>query len=184
MFRLLLLGLILLLIFYFVVIYNRFQALKNGAEATLNQIKVALKKKLDLIGQLVESVENYANYERSLIEYVTQMRKEILSANSPKDIEKLDKDSSKVFERILAFAEAYPELKTSEVVKDLNRSIAEVEDEIARLRYTYNNIVQEFNTLLDQFPSNLVAKAFGFSKKEYLKIEGLEKKPKLDWFKS
>ncbi len=77
--------------------------------------------------------------------------------------------------------ENYPDLKTSQTVQELISAIREVEDEIARHRYTYNNIVQEFNTKIDTVPSNLVARIFGFNKMPYLELEDVDVRPKLEW---
>ena len=175
-------GVFVLFVLYTISVYNRFQTLKNGAEATLNQVKVALKKRLDLISQLVESVKSYANFEKETLTKVTELRTSIFKTSSPKEIEKAEVESRAILGNVLATFENYPELKTSDLAKDLNRSIQEVEDEIARLRYTYNNIVQEFNTALDTFPSGLVGKLFGFSKLEYLQFgEEVEKRPEVKW---
>ncbi len=158
------------------------QKLKNGAEATFNQIKVALKKRLDLINQLVESVKSYANFEREMLTKITELRSSIFKTNSPKEIEKTEAESKAILGNILATFENYLELKTSDLAKDLKRSIQEIEDEIARLRYTYNNIVQEFNTALDLFPSGIIGKLFGFKKLEYLQFgEEVEKRPGIKW---
>ena len=179
---LIVLGVFVLLILYTISVYNRFQTLKNGAQATLNQVKVALKKRLDLISQLVESVKSYANFEKETLTKVTELRTSIFKSTSPKEIEKAEAESRAILGNVLATFENYPELKTSELAKDLNRSIQEVEDEIARLRYTYNNIVQEFNTALDLFPSGIVGKFFGFTKLEYLQFgKEVEKRPEVKW---
>ena len=179
---LIVLGVFVLLILYTVSVYNRFQTLRNGAEATLNQVKVALKKRLDLISQLVESVKSYANFEKETLTKITELRTSIFKTSSPKEIEKAEAESRAILGNILATFENYPELKTSDLAKDLNRSIQEVEDEIARLRYTYNNIVQEFNTALDTIPSGIIGKLFGFKKLEYLQFgEEVEKRPEVKW---
>ena len=171
-----------LIALYTVSVYNRFQTLKNGAEATLNQVKVALKKRLDLISQLVESVKSYANFEKETLTKITELRTSIFKTSFPKEIEKAEAESRAILGSILATFENYPELKTSDLAKDLNKSIQEVEDEIARLRYTYNNIVQEFNTALDTIPSGIVGKLFGFTKLEYLQLgEEVEKRPEVKW---
>ena len=178
----LVLLILVVLIFYTVSVYNRFQKLKNGAEATFNQVKVALKKRLDLISQLVESVKSYANFEKETLTKITELRTSIFKTSSPKEIEKAEAESRAILGNVLATFENYPELKTSDLAKDLNRSIQEVEDEIARLRYTYNNIVQEFNTSLDTFPSGFIGELFGFTKMEYLKFgEEVERRPEINW---
>ena len=171
-----------IVILYAISVYNRFQTLKNGAEATLGQVKVALKKRLDLISQLLESVKSYAKFEKDTLTKITEMRSSVLKSESPKEISNLDKETKQILGNILVAVENYPELKTSNLVKELMNSVQSVEDEIARFRYTYNNTVQEYNTMLDTFPSNLIGKNFGFKKMEYLEFEEeIEKRPNLNW---
>jgi len=178
-------GFLIVILGFAVVIvtnYNRFQQLKNGAEATLGQIKVALKKRLDMLNELLESVQSYARFERETLESITRMRTEVLKVSSPEDIQKIDRESRRVLGNILVAVENYPDLKTSQTVQNLMEAVREVEDEIARHRYTYNNIVQEFNTKIDTFASNIVAGIFGFRKMNYLQFEEeITRRPELRW---
>ena len=172
---------ILALIFYIISIYNRFQSLKNGSFATLGQIKVALKKRLDMISQLLESVQSYAKFEKGTFEKITEMRTSVLKADTGA-IASIEAESRKILGNILVSVENYPNLKTSETVTQLMDAVKGVEDEIARQRYTYNNIVQEFNTMTDVVPSNMVASMFRFVKMEYLEFEEeIAKRPDLKW---
>ena len=150
------------LILWIVGIYNRFVSLKNSSEATLGQIRVAMKKRLDMIDQLLGAVKSYAKFEKETFEQVTAMRASVATA-SPGDLNKVEAESRSIFGRLLAVAENYPDLKTSTTVTSLMDSVKTVEDEIARQRYTYNNISQEFNTMVDTIPSNFVAKMMGIS---------------------
>lgn len=167
---LILLALLLVIAFYFVTIYNRLQSLKNGAEATLSQIRVAMKKRLDMIEQLVDSVKSYAKFERDTLEKITTMRTNLGGA-SPGELGKINGDSRGLVGNILAVAEGYPQLNTSEAVTTTMKAIKDVEDEISRHRYTYNNIIQEFNTMLVTVPSNFVASYTGMRKMDYLNFE-------------
>ena len=165
-----------------ILLYNRFKQLKNASEATLNQIKVALKKRLDMISQLIESVKSYAKFEKKLLEKITKMRMGIDNVTKAEEIRKIDEESKKFLGTIKVTVENYPDLKTSKTVKELMKAVKEIEDEIARHRYTYNNIIQEYNTKIDTFPSNLVARAFGFRKMSYLEFgKEIRKRPKLKW---
>ncbi len=137
---------LLLVIVYLISIYNRFQTLKNGSLATLGQIRVALKKRLDMISQLLDSVQSYAKFEKATFEKITEMRASVLKADTGA-IANIEAESRKILGNILVSVENYPDLKTSEPVKKLMDSVKDVEDEVARHRYTYNNIVQEFNTI-------------------------------------
>ena len=165
-----LLALLLIVAFYFVSIYNRLQSLKNGAEATLSQIRVAMKKRLDMIEQLVDSVKSYAKFERDTLEKITSMRTSLGSA-SPDELAKINGASRGLVGNVLAVAESYPQLRTSEAVTTTMNAIKDVEDEISRHRYTYNNIIQEFNTMLVTVPSNMVASYTGMRKMDYLNFE-------------
>jgi len=162
--------LVLALAFYFIAVYNRLQSLKNGAEATLSQIRVAMKKRLDMIEQLVDSVKSYARFESQTLEKITSLRAGLSSAD-PEELKKINATSRGLVADIKAVAEGYPQLKTSETVAITMNAIRDVEDEIARHRYTYNNIVQEFNTKLDTFPSSIIASSSGMRRMEYLSFE-------------
>ena len=167
---------VIVLILWVVSIYNRFVALKNSSEATLGQIRVAMKKRLDMIDQLLGSVKSYAKFEKETLEKVTAMRASVATA-SPGDLNKVEAEFRSIFGRLLAVAENYPDLKTSTTVTSMMSSIKELEDEIARQRYTYNNISQEFNTMMDTIPSNFVAKLMDLIKLEYLQFEEAIKTP-------
>lgn len=162
--------LLLVLAFYFISVYNRLQSLRNGAEATLSQIRVAMKKRLDMIEQLVDSVKSYARFESQTLEKITSLRTGIGMAD-PKELKRINATSRGLVADIRAVAESYPQLKTSETVSITMNAIRNVEDEIARHRYTYNNIVQEFNTKLDTFPSSIIASSADMKKMEYLSFE-------------
>ena len=158
-------------------IYNRFFSLKNSAEATVGQVKVAMKKRLDMIEQLLGAVKSYAAFEKETLTEVTAMRSRIGSAG-PGDLNELERESRSVLGRLLAVAENYPDLKTSQTVQNLMGAVQGVEDEIARHRYTYNNIAQQYNTMTDTVPSNLIASVMGFQKLEYLEFgEEIERVP-------
>jgi LemA protein len=167
---LVLLALLLLSGLYFITVYNRLQSLRNGAEATLSQIRVAMKKRLDMIEQLVDSVKSYAKFEQGTFEKITAMRTGIGNA-SPGELAKINGASIGLAGSALAVAENYPVLKTSEAVTKTMDAIRDVEDEISRHRYTYNNVVQEFNTMLDSFPSSFIASSARMRKMDYLNFE-------------
>ena len=169
------------LILYFISTYNRFFSLKNSAEATLGQVRVALKKRLDMIEQLVDSVKSYAKFEREVMEKVTSLRSNVFKTG-PEGLKKIDSESRGILGNILAVAESYPDLKTSETVKTLMGSVKDIEGEIARHRYTYNNIGQEFNIMCDTIPSKFVAQLIAMKKIEYLEFEeDIEKRPSIEF---
>lgn len=157
-------------------IYNRFYTLKNSSEATLGQIRVAMKKRLDMIDQLLGAVKSYAKFEKETLEKVTAMRASVATAG-PGDLNKVEAESRSIFGRLLAVAENYPDLKTNTTVTSLMNSVKGLEDEISRQRYTFNNISQEFNTMLDTIPSNFIGRIMGLLKLEYLQFEEAIKTP-------
>ncbi len=168
---------VMLIIFYFVYLFNRLFRYRNASEANLGQIQVAMKKRLDMLEQLLGAVRSYVRYEREVFENVTRMRSIIMEAGV-NGLEEIDRESRSLFGSLTAIAENYPELKANETVSALMDAIVSVEEEIARHRYTYNNIVQEFNTMLDTIPSNLVGKMAGLEKLSYLQFEEeIEKAP-------
>jgi len=176
---------LVLLLFWAIGIYNRFINLKNGIESTFNQINVALKKRIDLISQLVEATRGYMKYEKETLTKITELRSKVLSGNvDANNIKQIERETRQILGNIMVQVENYPDLKANENVSKLMDNIKEVEDEIARLRYTYNNIVQEYNTMTETVPSNIVASLFHFTKKPYLQFEEsqkeLNKRPKID----
>ncbi len=172
---------VVVLILWVVGIYNRFVSLKNASEASLGQIRVAMKKRLDMIDQLLGSVKSYAKFEKETLEKVTAMRASVGTAG-PGDLNKVEAESRSIFGRLLAVMENYPDLKTAGTVTNMMDSIKGLEDEIARQRYTYNNISQEFNTMVDTIPSNFVAKLMGLIKLEYLQFEeAIKTAPKIEF---
>ncbi len=158
---------VVLVIIYSLSIYNRLKSLRNAGDATLSQVRVAMKKRLDMIEQLVESVKSYAKFEQGTFEKITSMRANVGNAGTS-ELGKIDDISRGVLGNIIAVAENYPALKTSDTVNTLMAAIKDIEDEIARHRYTYNNIIQEYNTMLDTIPSKYVGRSVGMGKKEYL----------------
>jgi LemA protein len=167
---------VIALVLYFVGIYNRFFTLKNSSEATLGQIRVAMKKRLDLIEQLLGAVKSYAKFERETFERVTAMRASVGTAGVG-DINEVEKESRSLLGRLFAVMENYPDLKTNTTVMSLMDASKSVEDEIARQRYTYNNISQQFNTLCDVLPSRWIAHMIGLVKIPYLEFEEAIKTP-------
>jgi len=169
------------LILWYVGIYNRFYRLKNSSEATLGQIKVAMKKRLDMIEQLLGAVKSYAKFEQETFTKVTAMRAAVATAG-PGDLNKVEAESRSIFGRLLAVAENYPDLKTNTTVTSLMDSVKGLEDEIARQRYTYNNISQEFNTMMDTIPSSFIGRMMKLVKLEYLQFEeAISTPPKIEF---
>lgn len=180
-FLLILLFLMIIFIVYYFSIYNRLKSLMNAGDATLSQTRVAMKKRLDMIEQLVEAVKSYAKFEQGTFVKITSMRASVGKAGT-EELREIDGISRGILGNILAVAENYPALKTSDTVTITMNSIKDIEDEIARHRYTYNNIIQEYNTMLDTIPSKYVGHSAGMSKMEYLDFLDEElKRPVVSW---
>lgn len=172
---------VILFVIYSFSIYNRFKSLGNAGDATLSQTRVAMKKRLDMIEQLVESIKSYAKFEQETLVKITSMRANLGKAG-PNELNKMDGEMRGLLGNIIAVAENYPALKTSETVTVTMNAIKDIEDEIARHRYTYNNIIQEYNTNLDTIPSKYIGRSVGLSKKEYLDFFDEElKRPVVSW---
>ena len=163
-------GVILALVYSFVNIFNDFKKYKNASDATLGQIKVAMKKRLDMIEQLLGAVKGYVKHERELFQSIARLRAGIDTSESGA-LGKLETETRTITGSLLAVAEAYPDLKASEGVQKLMEAVIDVEDEIARHRYTFNNIVQEYNTMQDTIPSSLLVGYAKASKLGYLEFE-------------
>jgi LemA protein len=163
-------GIILALCLGFVNIYNDFKKYKNAAEATIGQTKVAMKKRLDMIEQLLGAVKSYVKHEREIFENIAKLRQGIDTAE-PGKLGEIEQQSRSITGSLLAVAEAYPDLKASETTQKLMEAVIDVEDEIARHRYTFNNIVQQYNTMQETLPSSLLAGYAGASKMGYLEFE-------------
>ena len=155
---------------WFVRKYNDFYILINTSESKFNQIRVYMKKRLDLINQLREATESYIKFERGTFEGVTAMRSAVDNAK-PENIDRIDTESKSLLGRLIAVVENYPDLKTNTLVTDLMASIRNVENEIAQHRYSYNTTTQEFNTLMDTIPSNFVGKIISLQKLKYIDFE-------------
>ena len=172
---------ILALVLWFVGIYNQFYRYRNAADATLGQIRVAMKKRLDMIEQLLGAVKSYAKFEKETLTKITEMRASVLKG-TPSELNNVERESRALLGTLIATAEAYPDLKTSTTVTSLMDSVKGVEEEIGRQRYTYNNIVQQFNTMLDQIPSNFVGRIMGLPRLELLQFEeAIAQPPKIEF---
>jgi LemA protein len=167
------------IVWLFISAYNRLFRFRNAAEASLGQIRVAMKKRFDMIEELLGAVQGYTKFEREVYEKVAALRSQLVNAG-PTNLADIQRESANLFGSIRAVAEAYPDLKASETVKKLMDAIASLEEEIGRQRYTYNNVVQEFNTMVDTIPTNFVAGVLGMKKLVYLKFgDEIEAPPKV-----
>jgi LemA protein len=138
-------------------LYNRLVRLRNGVENAFASIDVQLKQRCDLIPQVVDAMREYMSHERGTLDELTALREKATAASTTEDRLKLDEQMSGLLRGLMVRAEAYPDLKASEAVSMLQRSLNEVEAQIAAARRTFNAAATTFNTALEVFPANLLA---------------------------
>jgi LemA protein len=160
-------GLIVaVLILFLISLYNRLVRSRNGVENAFASIDVQLKQRCDLVPKLVDSMKAYMTHERGTLEELTTLREQATRAGvSTEERVALDQQMSGLMRGLMVRAEAYPDLKASETVTLLQRSLNEVEAQIAAARRTYNAAVTSFNTAIEVFPANLLAGVLGFSRR-------------------
>ena len=164
--------------------YNRFVRQRNLVQESWRQVDVELKRRHDLIPNLVETVKGYATHEREVFDAVTRARAQAAAPGStPAQQAQQEGILGQALGRLFAVAEAYPELKASTNFLELQRELTETEDRIAAGRRFYNANVRAMNTRVEAFPSNLVAGAFGFHKEEYFEVddEAVRSAPSVDF---
>jgi LemA protein len=159
------------LIYYF----NRFALLENRIENSSSQIDVQLKKRADLIPNLMESVKGYMKHEKSVMTEVTNARKALVSGSDLNKKLKADKALESALGRLFAIAENYPNLKASENFVQLQEELSSIEDKVAYARQFYNDSVLDYDNLFTTFPGNIFAKLYGRKQKDYLKITESER---------
>jgi LemA protein len=166
------LAVVVLLAVAIVLSYNRFVRQRNLVQESWRQVDVELKRRHDLIPNLVETVKGYATHEREVFDAVTKARAQAAAPGStPAQQAQQEGILGQALGRLFAVAEAYPELKASANFLELQRELTETEDRIAAGRRFYNANVRAMNTRVESFPSNLVASVFGFHKEEYFEVE-------------
>ncbi len=158
-----------------VVIYNGLIRSKNQVEEAWSDINVQLKRRYDLIPNLVSTVKGYAAHEKELFEKVTQARTAAIGAQNPKEQAEAENMLSGALKSLFAVAENYPDLKANQNFLELQRELSDTENKIQSARRFYNGNVRDFNTKIQVFPTNLFAKMLGFKPYEFFEIEEGEK---------
>ena len=170
------LGILILLVLIFVVMYNGFIRLKNNCDEAFATMDVYLKKRYDLIPNLVETVKGYAAHESQTLEQVIAARNMAQSAATPEAKIAGENALQGTLKSLFAIAESYPELKANENFLDLSDQLKAVEEDIANARKYYNAVVKQFNTKCEIFPSNLIASMFRFEKKPMFEVSAAEER--------
>ncbi len=161
-------GLVLLLL---IVLYNRLVRLRNMVREGWSGIDVQLKRRANLIPNLVETVKGYMGHERDLLEKVTQLRSQSLQTGDLGEKQRVESALTGGLARLFAVAEGYPELKANQNFQDLQLQLSEIEDQIQLARRYYNGTVRNLNIAIESFPGNLVAGWFAFQTAEFFEIE-------------
>jgi len=165
------LGIVVILAFAVVWIYNRLVTLRTRVDNGWSQIDVQLRRRADLIPNLVETVKGYAAHERELFERVTEARARSLGATGVADQADAENQVSTGLRQLLAVVENYPDLKANQNFLALQEELIGTESKIAYARQFYNDQVMRLNTLIQSFPSSIVARAFGFQERPFFEIE-------------
>lgn len=166
---------IIIIIGMFIYYYNRFAVLENRIENSASQIDVQLKKRSDLVPNLVKTVSGYAKHEKKIMEEVTKARAEMLKAGNLKERVKAGDAIQAALGRIFAIAENYPNLKANENFLQLQTELAAIEDKVAYSRQYYNDSVLSYDNATSVFPGIFFFKLYGKSKKDYIQIAESEK---------
>ena len=170
------LVIVVLIALFVISTYNGLVSLRNKVRDQFSQIDVQLKKRSDLIPNLVETVKGYAKHEEGTLEKVIQARNTYLTADSMDDKVKASNEITQAVSKLFALAESYPELKANENFLDLQTQLKEIEDKISYARQFYNDSVLMYNNKIEMFPSNFVASMFGFKKENFFEATEEEKK--------
>ena len=164
------LGLIVVLLIGVVAIYNNLVKNKNLVQEGWSGIDVQLKRRADLIPNLLETVKGYMGHERGVLEKVTELRSQSLKATGVAEKAQAEGALGAALGNLFAVAENYPDLKASQNFMELQKSLADIEDQIQLSRRYYNGAARNLNILIQSFPSNLIANNFGFTPVEYFEI--------------
>lgn len=167
---------VVLIIGWAVFVYNGLVSFKNRTKEAWSDIDVQLKRRYNLIPNLVATVKGYATHERGVFEKVTEARSRALTAKSPKEAGEAERGLAGALKTLFAVAENYPALRASENFKKLQEDLTDTENKVQAARRFYNGNVRDFNIKQEQFPYSIVAKLFGFKKAEFFEVEGEEEK--------
>jgi LemA protein len=167
---LIIIGVLLLAGLFYVLARNGIISLRNRTEEAWSGIDVQLKRRHDLVPNLVESVKGYATHERETFEKVTQARAAAMQASGPEEAGKAESQLTAALGGLRVVAEQYPQLRATENFQQLQRNLSELEDEIQASRRIYNSNVQQYNTRIQQFPWSIIANQGGFTAKPFFEI--------------
>ncbi len=171
------LGIVVLAVLMVIAKYNQLVSLRNRIENAWSQIDVQLRRRYDLIPNLIETVKGYAAHEKEVFEKVSEARSAMMSAQGAAAQGEAQNQITAALKSLFAVAEAYPELKANENFKMLQEELSGTESKIAYARQFYNDQVMTLNTLIQTFPTNMMAGMFGFTQHEYFQMEDAAREP-------
>ena len=158
-------AILALIIIYVLASYNSFVKLNNKVKEAFSTMDIYLKKRWDLIPNIVETVKGYVQHEKDTLKEVVELRNSAYEKMSDTEKIKTNEQLSSGISKVMALAEAYPDLKSNENFKDLSKELSKVEDDIANSRKYYNGVVRIYNNKVEMFPSNIFAGLFGYKSK-------------------
>jgi len=165
------LAVLIVLVLWVIFVYNRLITLRNRSKEAWSDIDVQLKRRYDLIPNLVETVKGYAAHEKELFEKVTEARSKAMGAQSMKDKAQAENVLSSTLKSLFAVAENYPQLRAAENFLELQKELSDTENKIQAARRFYNANVRDINIQIEKFPANVVASMFGFKQMEFFETE-------------
>jgi len=168
-------GIVVVLLLYIILTYNGLVTLRNRVKEAWSDIDVQLKRRYDLIPNLVEVVKGYASHEKETLERVITARNVAMSANGAKEKGEAENVLSGALKNLFALSENYPDLKASTNFLELQRELADTENKIQAARRFYNGNVKDFNTKIETFPANIIANMFNFKANDFFSIADEEK---------
>ena len=170
-----LLGIIVALVLYAAFAYNSLILWRNRVKEAWSDIEVQLKRRMDLIPNLVESVKGYMQHEKGVLESVTKARTQMMNAQNPKEFAEAENMLSGALKSLFAVSESYPDLKASQNFLDLQNELTDTENKIQAARRFYNSAVMAYNTKLQTVPTNIIANMFKFEEAEFFELDEEEK---------
>jgi LemA protein len=174
---LVLIGVLVVIAFLLIAMYNSLVQLRVRADSAWSDIDVQLKRRHDLIPNVVETVKGYAAHEKGTFENIAKFRTQAMQATTPADKAAAENQLTGALKSLFAVAEAYPELKASEQFTQLQAALNQTEDSIQNSRRYYNAVVRDLNTRIQSFPTNLIAGMFGFQTKQFFEAGAAEREP-------
>ncbi len=165
------LAVVAVIIIFVIALYNGLVQLKVRADASWSDIDVQLKRRHDLIPNLVETVKGYAAHEKGTFENIAKWRSAAMSATAPADRAQAEGQLTMALKSLFAVAEAYPQLKANENFMSLQNSLAQIESDIQNSRRYYNAVVRDYNTRIATFPANMIAGSLGFTARQFFELD-------------